>query len=184
MDIRDFLGARTCFWLFGMAGGIIVISTFLLATTAPAHEIGLPVPQDEVILRVSGNVLHGNVGNEAHFDRPMIESLPIIKLETSTAVTDGISMFEGVLVRDLLEAAGARGKIVSARALNDYVIDIPIEDFTEFDVIAAFSMDGERLLRRDKGPLWIIYPRDDHARLHDIRYDYRWVWQLERLEVR
>lgn len=135
-------------------------------------------------MRVSGNVLHTNAGDEAHFDRAMIEALPIHRLETSTAVTDGINMFEGVLMRDLLEAAGAQGEIVSATALNDYVIDIPVEDFTEFEVIAAFSMDGERLLPRDKGPLWIVYPRDDFAELQDIRYDYRWVWQLKRLEIR
>jgi hypothetical protein len=45
-------------------------------------------------------------------------------------------------------------------------------------------MDGERLLPRDKGPIWIVYPRDDFPELTDIRYDYRWVWQLTRLEIR
>jgi len=31
--------------------------------------------------------------------------------------------------------------------------------------------------------LWIIYPRSQHAELRDIRYDYRWVWQLVELRV-
>jgi hypothetical protein len=44
-------------------------------------------------------------------------------------------------------------------------------------------MDGQTLSRDDKGPLWIVYPRDDHEALQDIRYDYRWVWQLYQLDV-
>ena len=166
------------------ARSIVTLASLFLPAFAAAHESGLAAPRDEVILRVSGNVAHTNAGEEAHFDRAMIEALPLQRLETSTAVTDGVNMFEGVLMRDLLEAAGAQGTVVSATALNDYVIDIPMEDFTGFEVIAAFAMDGERLLPRDKGPLWIVYPRDDYPQLHDIRYDYRWVWQLERLEIR
>lgn len=29
-----------------------------------------------------------------------------------------------------------------------------------------------------------LTPRDDHAELQDLRYDYRWVWQLDHLEIR
>lgn len=184
MILRNFFRVGVYARHLASASSIIVPTTLFLLTLAPAHENGLPAPRDEVILRISGNILHTNAGEEAHFDRAMIEALPIQRLETSTAVTDGVNVFEGVLMRDLLGAAGAQGETISAIALNDYVIDIPMDDFTAFDVIAAFSMDGERLLPRDKGPLWIVYPRDDFAELQDIRYDYRWVWQLDRLEVR
>ena len=165
--------------------GLLLAGAAMLSPgPSAARENALPPPQDTIILRISGNIARTNAGQEAHFDRAMIEALPIRHLQTSTAVTDGVNLFEGVLIRDLLDAVGAQGEVVSATALNDYTIDIPIEDFTEFGVIAAFSMDGTRLLPRDKGPLWIVYPRDDHAELLDIRYDYRWVWQLDRLEVR
>jgi hypothetical protein len=36
---------------------------------------------------------------------------------------------------------------------------------------------------RDKGPLWIAYPRDFNKVLQDSRYDARWVWQLNKLHV-
>jgi len=45
-------------------------------------------------------------------------------------------------------------------------------------------MDGERLLPSGKGPFWIVYPRNDVRQLQDIRYDYRWVWQLHQLTVK
>ncbi|WP_377046978.1 molybdopterin-dependent oxidoreductase [Roseibium salinum] len=98
-------------------------------------------------------------------------------------MTDGPQHFEGFLMRDLLELVGAKGEIATAHALNDYVIDIPMSDFERFDVLVAMKMNGRRLTARDKGPLWIVYPRDDVGELQDIRYDYRWVWQLDSLTV-
>ena len=68
--------------------------------------------------------------------------------------------------------------------MNDYKVDIPRSDAENFDVIVSYSMNGMKLDRADKGPLWIVYPRDGHQELQDIRYDYRWVWQLSELEVK
>ncbi|WP_018870478.1 molybdopterin-dependent oxidoreductase [Thioalkalivibrio sp. ALgr3] len=151
--------------------------------SAPGFDPGAE-PEGEVILRVEGAIEHANDGDRALLDRAMLDRLPERELETSTVVTDGVNHFEGFLMRDLLEALGAEGDEVVATALNDYIVDIPMEDFHDYDVIVAHTRDGEALTPRDKGPLWIVYPRDDHAELDDIRYDYRWVWQLEHLEVR
>jgi hypothetical protein len=100
-------------------------------------------------------------------------ALPSVELVTSTVVTDGKQTFTGFLMRDLLERLDAEGDHVTAVALNDYAVEIPMADFYDFDVIVAYSMDGTALSRDDKGPLWIVYPRDDHEALQDIRYDYR-----------
>jgi len=110
--------------------------------------------------------------------------LPQHELTTHTSVTDGPQRFGGPLMRDLLQEAGLQADNVLAVALNDYEIEIPTSDFARFDVIAATSMNGQPLTLRDKGPIWIVYPRDEHKELQDIRYDYRWVWQLARLEAR
>src|SRR5690606_26546604 len=123
-------------------------------------------------------------GGVAELDRAALRALPEATLVTSTVVTDGTHRFTGFLMRDLLDRLEAEGDHVIASALNDYVVEIPIADFQDYDVIVAYSMDGAPLDRADKGPLWIVYPRDDHAALQDIRYDYRWVWQLSGLEVR
>lgn len=166
------------------------LSVASLITLLFAHPItatsatSLPTPEGEVLLRVSGEIGQTNVSDEAHFDRDMLAALPRRTLHTSTVVTDGVNRFEGFLMRDLLEYVEARGEHAVATALNDYVVDIPLADFHDFDVLVAKSMDGERLTPRDKGPLWIVYPRDDHGELQDIRYDYRWVWQLESLDIR
>ena len=47
----------------------------------------------------------------------------------------------------------------------------------------ATASGAHGLTPRDKGPVWIVYPRDNHGVLADIRYDMRWVWQLVALHV-
>lgn len=149
-----------------------------------AADRKLAVPSGEVLLRVAGRIARRNTDEGAALDRAMIEALPPATLETSTVVTDGVRRFTGFYMRDLLELLGAGGETVIASAINDYEIEIPREDFERFDVIVATHMDGVRLEPRDKGPLWIVYPRDDHLELQDLRYDYRWVWQLDHLDIR
>lgn len=143
----------------------------------------IPPPMSPPILEVRGAISRINTQRAAYFDMEMLRALPVARLETATAVTDGVRRFSGFLMRDLLAHIGARGTTVTARALNDYAIDIAIEEFDRFDVLVAYEMDGEPLLPNDKGPLWIIYPRDQHAELQDIRFDYRWVWQLRWLDI-
>ncbi|MCC5956702.1 MAG: hypothetical protein JJU07_11420 [Natronohydrobacter sp.] len=122
-------------------------------------------------------------GGEIALTRADVLEFPQHQIVTTTSVTDGPQTFEGFLIRDLLQALDADGDVVVARALNDYQIEIPISDFECFDVIGALSMGGVPLSPRDKGPIWIVYPRDDHPELQDIRYDTRWVWQLVSLHV-
>ena len=150
---------------------------------AHSQEEVLPVPDGEVILTIAGKIMQTNMDGKAVLDEATLSALPPSSLETTTVVTDGVKQFDGFLMRDLLDFVGAEGKSVTATALNEYAIDIPVEDFKRFDVLVATHMDGQRLLPSDKGPLWIVYPRDAHAELQDIRYDYRWVWQLVRLDI-
>lgn len=158
----------------------------LLAPILPAAAAtcDLPAPTGTVLLEVSGAIDCTNDGDTAAFDRAALKALPQHTLKTTTVVTDGVKTFRGFLMQDLLDEVGAHGETATAHALNDYVVDIPLDDFSRFDVLVAVRMDGKRLTARDKGPLWIVYPRDQYAELQDIRYDYRWVWQLDRLTIR
>src|SRR5690606_37418939 len=89
-----------CLALIGWLGFIAVPS---------AHPKALPSPTGPVLLVVSGVIKNTNAGGEAHFDADMLESLPQHTLHTSTAVTDGVNRFDGVLVRDVLNVVEARG---------------------------------------------------------------------------
>ena len=151
---------------------------FLLCAVVAAILLACnPLRADDSVLTISTE------DGEKGYSRPMLAAFPQHRLETHTSVTDGPQIFSGPLMRDLLADAGFDGDSVRALALNDYAVTIPTSDFERFDVIAAITMNGEELTPRDKGPVWIVYPRDDASELQDIRYDYRWVWQLDRLET-
>jgi hypothetical protein len=112
----------------------------------------------------------------------MLEALGKASFATRSELSEVPQLFEGIPLRALLERVGAQGKSLGASALNDYVAVIPMEDL-EFEPLLATKVDGRVLTIRDKGPLWIAYPRDRHKVLQDARYDARWVWQLNKLRV-
>lgn len=117
-----------------------------------------------------------------------ILALPQVILKTHTVWTEGLQTFEGPLARDVLGAAGVNaeslvGKTATLHASNDYTIEIPAEDFILYDVIIAKKMNGISMTLRDKGPYWVIYPRDEVGELTDSRFDHRWVWQLAKIKV-
>lgn len=141
-------------------------------------------PVGPVILTVSGNIEGVGSGPVVRLDRAMLESLGVTRLKTSTAWTTGEPEFEGVLARDLLKAVGAEGALVVATALNDYVASIPLRELYDYPVLLALKMNGEYLQVRDKGPIWIVYPRDQFGELNNSMVDKKWVWQLSELEVR
>lgn len=154
------------------------------ATAIEAAELGVDSTGlvSPAVLRIEGKIAGENRGHIL-VDLEFLQTLTHHSIATSTAVTDGVLRFDGVLMRDLLRHVGARGKIVTATALNGYEVKIPVQDFDDFDVLLAWAADGEPLQVNDKGPFWIVYPRDKHKILQDIRYDYRWVWQLRSLRV-
>jgi hypothetical protein len=88
-----------------------------------------------------------------------------------------------VRLATVMERLGLTGSRINAIALNNYSALIPFEDIGRYNPLLALEMNGKRLRVRDKGPLWIVYPRDDHAELQGDRHNDRWVWQLMRLEV-
>ena len=155
----------------------------LMAGAVPAVADDLPVPEDPVILTVSGAIETANLSETAVFDQTMLEALPQLTIRTTTSWTDGVTEFEGPRVADVLDRVGADGETVTAIALNDYAVPIPAVDFDDYDVILALRMNGETMSRRDKGPIWIVYPRDDFPELATVEYNARWVWQLRELRV-
>lgn len=159
-----------------------VVATCL--ATGVAYAEPLQKPAKRVLLEVSGAIKEHNKGDMAEFDLPMLEKLGGAKLTTSTAWTDGTPTFEGVQISKLMERVGATGKTVVAVALNDYKVEIPVDDFTRYPVILAYKMNGEYLKIRDKGPLWIIYPQDEFPALKTKQTQAKWVWQVKALQFK
>lgn len=155
----------------------VLLALAAAALPLPARAEGPPILK-----------LTGGDGRVHLLDEDAFAALPQNELMTKTVWTYGVQTFAGVLLTDILALAGpeeeVRGGTLTLSALNDYAIDIPAEDAWTYHVLIARRQNGVALHRRDKGPLWLVYPRDDHDELHDQRYDSRWVWQLSEIVVK
>ena len=143
----------------------------------------LDKPQGPVVLSVAGRVRQPNLGSRADFDMAMLEALPQHTLSTRTPWYPQARRFTGPLLRDVLSAAGAQGTTLRLVALNDYQVDMPMDDAQRHDVVLARLLDGQAMTVRDKGPLFIIYPFDTRAELRSAVYYSRSAWQLRTIEV-
>ena len=122
-------------------------------------------------------------GASRTFDMAALAHLPQRDIVTATPWYDRPHKFTGPLLRDVLGAANAKGATLKAIALNDYAVEIPLADALKYDVIVARLFDDKPMPRRDKGPLFIIYPFDEQAELHKQLYFTRCAWQLKEIEV-
>lgn len=122
-------------------------------------------------------------GVDRQFDMAALERMPQRDIVTATPWYDRPRKFTGPLLRDVLAAAGAKGSLLKAIALNDYAVEIPVADALKYDVIVARLLDDKPMPRREKGPLFIIYPFDEQAELRKQFYFARCAWQLKEIEV-
>lgn len=151
--------------------------------TAPAAWAQNP-PRGKVLLSITGKLDPAPALGRVDFDLAALDALPQHGFVTRTPWFTTARRFSGPLLRDVLAAAGAQGTSLRAVALNDYKVEIPVDDARRYTVLMATRLDGQPMRVRDKGPLFIIYPYDDSADLRSERYYSRSAWQLRALEVR
>ncbi|MGO4571010.1 molybdopterin-dependent oxidoreductase [Microvirga sp. 2TAF3] len=163
-------------------GAFVVL--FGLVSASVAHADPLPVPTEKPILTISGKISTTNKDGEAQFDRPMLEALGLVTVETTTPWYTGPVKFEGVLLDKLMKLVGASGERVGVVALNDYSSEIPMEDFAKYNVILALKRNGEYMPVKDKGPLFVIYPFDSNPTLKSQTFYGRAVWQVAKIVVK
>lgn len=161
-----------------LAGALALL--FLSAAPGSAVE----APAGPALLTISGAIGVTNRDQTLVLDRAAFEALPMTTVKTETPWTEGMAIFEGVPLKSLLDLAGATGKQVHAIALNDYAVDVPIEDAANPQVIVAYRMNGETMRVRDKGPLWLIYPLSDDPTLRNEATHSKMIWQIKVLDIR
>jgi hypothetical protein len=165
-----------------------ILSAFVallsLAWASAALAQDLPEPQGAVLLTVSGNITRTNSDGAARLDLEMLRAIGTTEVMTDTIWTAGTPVFTGVELDDLLTYLGATGSEIDATAINDYAVTIPWEDAVDGGAIIAFEMNGKTMSRRDKGPLWVIYPFASSSRYRTEVIYARSIWQLDRMTVR
>jgi hypothetical protein len=170
------ISRRVCLSTMGLAA---------LSLRAGGARAGtLATPAAHPVLSITGKISSTNVDNSAVFDLSMLEAMPQIAIQTTTPWFTGPVTFEGVPMTALMQAIGSSGTKIVVYSLNDYVSEIPVEDFAKFGPILAIKRDGNYMPVRDKGPLFIVYPYDSSPDLKSQKYYSRSPWQIARIDVK
>lgn len=158
--------------------GIFRILGFVIAGVLAS--VPITAQAQSVILTVDGSL---SSGKSFDFTATQLEALGSATINTSTPWYDGVQTFEGVPLTVLMKAVGATGSKAVFVALNDYLAEIPLSDFSDFGVILALNRNGKSMPVDDKGPLFVIYPFDEHPELKNELYYTRSVWQVRRITI-
>ncbi|HEX5804751.1 MAG TPA: molybdopterin-dependent oxidoreductase [Macromonas sp.] len=149
----------------------------------PAATTTLPTPRGAVVLTIEGGIHNRNSSSAAQFDMQMLRELKTYVVTTRTPWYQTAVTFSGPRLKDVLARVGAQGQGLRVRALNDYAVDVPFSDAAAFNPILAWQIDGQPLSVRDKGPLFLIYPFDEHPELKNDIYYGRSIWQIQSITV-
>lgn len=162
---------------------IVTRAAWLAAGWLSLRPRAQEAPAAKVILTITGNVQKPPGAESIDFDLAMLAKLPQHSFSTKTPWFAQPRKFTGVLLQDLLASVGGKGSMLRAMALNDYRVEIPIEDWTRHGAMVAYLLDDKPMPVRDRGPLFIIYPFHQHANLRNVLYYTRCAWQLKAIEV-
>lgn len=127
-------------------------------------------------------LIHGPSG-EVSLSQEDILAMSDQQMVTQTPWTDGTLTFRGAPLEAVLALAGIDDGWVNARGLNNYSVNVPVDQALAARAFLAVHMNGELMRIKDKGPFWIVFPWDEHPELltREIR---AWsVWQLQALSV-
>jgi hypothetical protein len=163
-------------------GATLLVAIFALLPRS-LQAAPLASPKGTPILEIAGSIAVKNRGDKAVFDREMLENVGLQTIVTTTPWDKGEVRYEGVPLAKLMDVVQAKGATARVRALNDYVTLIPMEDFTEHNVILALRRNGKYMPIRDKGPLFVVYPYDSDPALQSQIYYARSAWQVKSIEV-
>ncbi len=113
----------------------------------------------------------------------MLVALGIRETKTRHSWADGVTTFEGVPLAAVLDAVGAQGTKIRAVAINNYAVRAGCRGSAQISGHPGDEGGRQELRRRDRGPLWVVYPRDSFPELVDEKHNFKWIWQLRSLEI-
>ena len=151
--------------------------------SAIAAVDALPAPRGGAVLTISGDVTKGNDGDDVTLDLATIEQMGLVRYTAHDPWLDDDLEFTGVLLTDLLQAVGAPSdaETLVVTALDDYVVEIAIDDARRWPVMLATQTGGAPMSIEDKGPTRIVFP--DDPSIDTLRYKDLWIWQITTIEV-
>jgi hypothetical protein len=162
------------------------IGSLAAALALPGVAVAAPnaCPND-ALLEIAGAVKPNSPRGSFLFSEKDLLKLKTVKLTTATAWTPR-SEFIGPELSTVLEAAGvpATAKDMRFYAIDAYEITIPTTDLVKYRPVMAHTQNGERLAVATRGPVFLVYPRDQYPELTAIKGQAQFVWMVCKIVVK
>jgi len=141
----------------------------------------VPVPSRS-ILDIKGAIGYTNSAGALSFDMATIDRLPTIDVTLYEPFLKRRVTYRGVLLSDILSLAKmtAGAKSLHMTALDDFVMDINVDQLGANDLVVATREEGKLMPVAKGGPTRIVFP-DGASVGKDTE---KWIWSLKTVEVR
>lgn len=160
---------------------LLTIFLILLAGIGSVFVPSNAKAQEQPVLSVITTVDGTDV--ETTFTMSELEAFEPTRFVTSTIWTDGKIAFEGVEVDRLLDHLGIDQGTLELVASNDYFVQIAVDDLSGTQGLLAYRQNDAPMSKRDKGPLWLVFPYDSDVEYQSETYYSRSIWQLSKIKV-
>ena len=118
----------------------------------------------------------------AQFDVAALQALPQVSVKADFPKGGSVYVFEGPLLKDVLDSVEAEGDTVTIRALDGYAVEIPLAFAYAMGAVVALKRDGIPFAIGDFGPTHIVFPRAERVELASMSDDW-WVWSIYHIHV-
>lgn len=144
----------------------------------------IPAPKAPIILTVTGKIGAKNQGDQIAMDLPALEAVGTAEYAISDPFENRKIVYRGILMRDLLKLwqVDKSAQTLHIVAINDYIVDVPVQEMQEYPVIFALQADGQYMKPDYHGPAMLIYPLDSY-KLDPVATMKKLIWQIKSIDV-
>lgn len=111
-----------------------------------------------------------------------IDALDALAPATEWVIDDPYSgsetHYQGIALRDLVNALAPNAQRVRMRALNDYIVVFERGEWEKLPILLATRNEGARMSVANKGPARIIYRQTRENELRMQAHAPKWIWQV------
>ena len=187
--LRPTLGLLAVFGLMLVLVGCGQKADLAYAEIAPAGiNVGdqIPLPAGSAILSISGSISQTNEGDKLVFDLATLEKLGLVEYTIADPWQNHEqTTYVGVLMSDLLDYAGASDAATNVHmvALDEYAVDVSMEDINKWPVLLATRTDGEYMDIENSGPTRVVFPFHAHPEINEDTYKVLMIWNLRDIVI-
>ena len=190
IGLRPTIGLLAVFGLMLVLVGCGQNADLAYAEVSPAGlNVGdqIPAPTGDTILNVSGAISQTNAGENLVFDMATLEKLGLVEYTIADPWQNHEDVtYTGILMSDLLRYAGVSDTATSVHmvALDDYAVDVSVEDINNWPVMLATRTNGEYMDVANSGPTRIVFPFHSNPEINEDTYKVLMIWNLRDIQVR